>query len=251
MRSKLARRSTLILAVVLAIAIPSAALAQATLATVTTDSQGRFQTNVTIPAGTTPGTYDIVATGTAPTSTPYPPSSTPTISVDRTVVRAGETVGVFGSGFSPNTSVTLRLEFISTFTIAQATQTVTARARIIVVGPGVVIPPPNFPLLPGIIRQPIPVPVPIPVPISVGDGGGPIVVNNNNSSSSSSSAAAAAGGGGGVVAIPAPQVVPTPRTLARTGIEGLPLLAAGLATILLGSVLLSADRRRHLLAPRS
>jgi hypothetical protein len=244
--SKLARRFCVGLAVFLVLALPAAALAQTTLGTATTNIGGSFDTTVTIPATTTPGTYDIAATGDAPALIPYPPSSAPAISVDRTVVRAGESVRVFGSGFSSNTTITLRLEFVSSFTIAQLfpTQTVTARARIFVVGPGATIPPPIFR---DIIRG-VPVPVPVAVPVFAGqaDRGGPIVVNNNNSSSSSSSAAASAGGGGGVVAVPTPQAVPTPRTLARTGIETLPLLAASLASILLGAVCLSADRRRYL-----
>ena len=241
-----ARRFSVGLALILVLALPAAALAQTTLGTATTNSNGSFDTILTIPASTTPGTYDIAATGTAPASTPYPPSSAPSISVDRTVVRAGETVRVTGSGFSPNTTVTLRLEFVSSFTIAQATQTVTARARIIVVAPGATIAPPIFR---DIIRG-VPVPVPVPVPVVVGGGvdrTGPIVVNNNNSSSSSSSAAAAAGGGGAVVSIPTTSTaVPTARTLARTGIETLPLVAAAFASILLGAVCLSADRRRLL-----
>ena len=241
-RSKRTRRFCLGLTIFLILALPAVALAQTTLGTVTTNSSGNFETTVTIPSGTTPGTYDIEATGTRPSSTPYPPSSAAACSVDRSLVRPGETIRVFGSGFSPNTSVTLRLVFVSSFTIAQATQSVTTDcARITVASPTATIPPqPIFPIIGR--DRPVPFPVPVPVVIGGGDRGGPIIVNNNNSSSSSSSAAASAGGGG-VVAVPT-QTGTTPQTLARTGIEGLPLLAAGLALILLGSVLLSADRRR-------
>jgi hypothetical protein len=81
--------------------------------------------------------------------------------------------------------------------------------------------------------------------------GGPIIVTNNNSSSSSSSAAASAGGGSvpaaATVVTSQPTTTTVTRALARTGVEALPLLAAGLATILLGAVMVRAGRRSEAL----
>ncbi|MEX2552509.1 MAG: hypothetical protein WD627_05875 [Actinomycetota bacterium] len=225
-------------------ALPGSALAQ-TLTTVTANSSGSFSVSVTIPSGTAAGVYDIAATGTAPVATPYPVSSSPTISVSRSAVFAGETVQVTGSGWSPNTTVTLRLELVNlteaTFSLAQTTQTVTARARIQVIAVGAT-------LSPGDITRNIFIFNGLTDP---GGRSGPIIVNNNNSSSSSSSAAASAGGGAstpaaaaGTVGSASPATTVT-RGLARTGIEALPLLAAGIATILLGTVMVRAGRRRN------
>lgn len=232
----------LLLALGLVLALPGAAIAQTVLATTTTSSSGTFNTSVTIPSGTAAGIYDIAATGTGTVGSAYPPSGSTTIAVSSSLVTAGASVNVFGSGWTPNTTVTLRLELVNlaeaTFSLAQVTETRTARARIRVIRPGG-----NFGFG-GFINPP------------VSGGSNPIIINNNNSSSSSSSAAASAGGGtvaagagagGGTVA--AGQVASSPanavsRGLVRTGVPALPMLAVGVATILLGSVLVSAGRRR-------
>ena len=228
-------------------ALPGSALAQ-TLTTVTTNSSGSFEVDVTIPSGTAPGFYDIAATGTVNVATPYPVtgSTTPSISVSRTVVFAGETIRVFSSGWRPSSTVTLRLELVdltqATFSLAQTTETRTVRARIQVIGVGATLTPGaninrNIFIFNGLTDS--------------GRGTGPIIVNNNNSSSSSSSAAASAGGGATTPAAAAGTVGSTSPTtsvtrgLARTGIEALPLLAAGIATILLGTVMVRAGRRRN------
>lgn len=224
----------LLLALGLVLALPGAAIAQTVLGTVTTTSSGTFTTRVTIPSGTAAGIYDIVATGTGTIGSAYPPSgsTSSTIAVSRSLVIAGSSLDVFGSGWTPNTTVTLRLELVNlaeaSFSLAQVTETRTARARIRVIRPGA-----NF-LFGGFVNPPAP------------GVSNPIIINNNNSSSSSSSAAASAGGGtiaAGQVAAGSPANAVT-RGLARTGVPALPLLAVGVATILLGSVLVSAGRRR-------
>jgi uncharacterized protein affecting Mg2+/Co2+ transport len=81
-------------------------------------------------------------------------------------------------------------------------------------------------------------------------GRGPIVVTNNNSSSSSSSAAASVAGG--AVGAPPPGTPTTqPPTLVRTGIEALPMAAAGMAILLLGFVMLTAGNRQVALGRKS
>jgi hypothetical protein len=79
---------------------------------------------------------------------------------------------------------------------------------------------------------------------STDTGRGPIVVTNNNSSSSSSSAAASVAGG--AAGAPPPGTPTQPPTLVRTGIEALPMAAAGMAILLLGFVMLTAGNRRAL-----
>lgn len=219
------------------------AIAQAVLGTFTTNSSGIFSGAVTIPAGTAPGLYDIIATGTGPLATPYPPTTTGGLSVSRTVVEAGDSIVVTGGGFAPNTTVTVRLSARlsaqASMTIAQnAPRTLTARIRVVAPGTG------------------------------VGNAGGSVVINNDNRVTCTSNASATAAAytiaqtGGGVninnnnsakcestaSAVKAiattPVATPVTRVLSRTGVDALPLLAAALATILLGSVLLSAGRRR-------
>ena len=234
------------LALTIVFALPGSALAQ-TLTTVTTSSSGSFSVDVTIPSGTAPGTYDIAARGTVNVATPYPVSTSPSISVSRSVLFAGETVRVTSSGWRPNTSVTLSLELVNlaeaTFRLAQTTETRTVRARIQVIAVGATLPADSLTRNIFIFNG-----------LQDSRGAGPIIVTNNNSSSSSSSAAAAASGGGATASTPAAAVstvgssspaTTVTRGLARTGIEALPLLAAGIATILLGTVMVRAGRRRN------
>jgi hypothetical protein len=232
------------LALWLVLALPSLALAQTTLITTTTDSSGSFDVVVTIPSGTALGFYDIAATGPVNVATPYPLGISPNISVSSSVVCPGGSLRVSGSGWRPFSTITLRLETVSlteaSFSLAQVTETRTVRARIQVVSCEVISP----------IGRDLTRNIFIFNGLTDSRGAGPIIVTNNNSSSSSSSAAASAGGGSapaaaastvGTSSTPATTVT---RGLARTGIEALPLLAAGIATILLGTVMVRAGRRR-------
>ena len=214
------------------------AIAQTVLATFTTNNNGAFSGTVTIPANTAPGVYDLIATGTGPAATPYPPT-TGGLSVSSTVVTAGSSITVAGSGFAPNTTVTVSLSArlsAQSMQIAQVSRTLTARIRVVAPGTG------------------------------VGTGGGTVIINNDNRVTCTSNATAAAyqiAQAGGSVNInnnnsakcestatavkkieTAPVTQPVAKVLSRTGVDALPLLAAALATILLGSVLLSAGRRR-------
>jgi hypothetical protein len=228
-----------------ALFLAAPAIAQ-TLATFTTNASGTFSGTVTIPAGTAPGIYDLTATGLGPATSPYPPTSTGSLAVSANVVQAGQSITVSGSGFAANTPVVVGLSFVanaaSNMTIAQTTNTVrTLTARIRVVAPGT----------------------------GVGNAGGNITINNNASCTSDAKATASAGytiaqTGGTVInnnnsvtckseatatgvvqkIENTPVAKPVTKVLARTGVDALPLLAAALATILLGSVLLSAGRRR-------
>lgn len=216
------------------------AIAQTVLGTFTTNSSGVFSGTVTIPAGTAPGLYDLIATGTGPATSPYPPT-TGGLSVSRTVVVAGESIAVAGSGFAPSTTVTVSLSArlsAQAMQIAQVSRTLTARIRVVAPGDG------------------------------VGNGGGSVIINNDNRVTCTSNATATAAAysiaqtGGSIninnnnsakcestaSAVKAiattPVTTPVTKTLVRTGVDALPLLAAALATILLGSVLLSAGRRR-------
>ena len=219
------------------------AIAATVLGTFTTNSSGVFTGAVTIPSGTAPGLYDLIATGTGPLATPYPPT-TGGLSVSRTVVEAGDSITVSGAGFAPNTSVVVslseRLSAASNLTIAQVSRTLTARIR--VVAPG--------------------------TDVGGGNGGGSIVINNDNRVTCTSNATATASARYTIAQVgdininnnnsakcestasavkkieTTPVTKPVTRVLARTGVDALPLLAAALATILLGSVLLSAGRRR-------
>ena len=213
------------------------AIAQTVLATFTTNSNGAFSGTVTIPANTPPGVYDLIATGTGPAATPYPPT-TGGLSVSSTVVTAGSSITVAGSGFAPNTTVTVSLSArlsAQSMQIAQVSRTLTARIRVVAPGTG------------------------------VGTGGGSVIINNDNRVTCTSNATAAAYqiAQTGSINInnnnsakcestatavkkieTTPVTQPVAKVLARTGVDALPLLAAALATILLGSVLLSAGRRR-------
>lgn len=221
------------------------AIAQTVLGTFTTNSSGVFTGAVTIPSGTAPGLYDLIATGTGPLATPYPPTTTGGLSVSRTVVEAGDSITVSGAGFAPNTSVVVslsaRLSAASSMTIAQVGPRVLT-ARIRVVAPG--------------------------TDVGGGNGGGSVVINNDNRVTCTSNATATASAGYTIAQVgdvninnnnsakcestasavkkieTTPVTKPVAKVLARTGVDALPLLAAALATILLGSVLLSAGRRR-------
>lgn len=186
---RIGRLIFIVFAFCLVLAMPGATLAQTVLSTVTTSAAGVLDGAVTIPASTAPGVYDLTASGLAPVAaSAYPPSSAASITLSSTTVTAGETLRVSGTGWSPSTPVTLRLQLVSlseaSFTLAQATEVRTASARLRVVAPA---------------------------------------ASGNN--------AAASGGSG--------------KVLSRTGTTALPLLIAGLGTILLGTVLVIAGRRRH------
>lgn len=216
-----------------------------TLATFTTNASGVFTGTVTIPAGTAPGIYDLSATGLGPATSPYPPTSTGSLSVSQTVVVAGQSITVQGSGYAANTPVVVSLSFVASaanqLQIAQTNTVRTLTARIRVVAPGA----------------------------PTGNVGGNITINNNASCTSDAKATAAssyaiAQAGGSIInnnnsvtcrseatatgvaqkIENTPVTKPVTKVLARTGVDALPLLAAALATILLGSVLLSAGRRR-------
>ena len=217
------------------------AIAQAVLGTFTTNSSGTFSGAVTIPAGTAPGLYDIIATGTGPLATPYPPTTTGGLSVSRTVVEAGDSITVTGGGFAPNTTVTVSLSArlsAQSMQIAQVTRVLTARIRVVAPGAGVgnaggsvVINNDNRVTCTSNASATA-------AAYNIAQTGGSININNNNSAKCESTASA-------VKAIAAtPTTTSVTKTLARTGVDALPLLAAALATILLGSVLLSAGRRR-------
>jgi hypothetical protein len=216
------------------------AIAQTVLGTFTTNSSGAFSGAVTIPAGTAPGLYDIIATGTGPLATPYPPT-TGGLSVSRTVVEAGDSITVAGSGFAPSTTVTVSLSArlsAQAMQIAQVSRTLTARIRVVAPGDGVgnaggsvIINNDNRVTCTSNASATA-------AAYTIAQTGGSININNNNSAKCESTASA-------VKAIATtPVATPVTKTLARTGVDALPLLAAALATILLGSVLLSAGRRR-------
>lgn len=242
-RSRLVLMSIMVFGA-LFIAVPAHAQTT-TLGTVTTDSSGCFTTVVAISEGTAPGFYDLTATGLGLVSGPYPPSgtgsSTGSLSVSSTVVVAGSSLTASGCGFAANTPVTLRIAFVASasaeFNIAQTTTTRTLTARIRVVAPE-----------------------------AQGAPAGNITINNNVSCVSDAKATASSGEfkiaqAGTTITnnnsaecrseavvnkiVQAPATAPVAaKVLSRTGVDALPLLAAGLATILLGSVLLSAGRRR-------
>ncbi len=218
------------------------AIAQTVLGTFTTNSSGAFSGAVTIPAGTAPGLYDIIATGTGPVASPYPPT-TGGLSVSRTVVEAGDSITVAGSGFTASSTVVVslsaRLSAQASMTIAQtAPRTLTARIRVVAPGTGtgnaggsVIINNDNRVTCTSNASATA-------AAYTIAQTGGSININNNNSAKCESTASA-------VKAIATtPVATPVTKTLARTGVDALPLLAAALATILLGSVLLSAGRRR-------
>lgn len=220
------------------------AIAQ-TLATFTTNASGTFTGTVTIPAGTAPGIYDLTATGLGPATSPYPPTSTGGLAVSKTVVVAGESITVSGSGFAANTPVVVALSFVasaaSNLTIAQTNTLRTLTARIRVVAPGTVpVPGAGNIIINNDARCVSDAKATAAAPYSIAQTGR-TVINNSNSVECRSEATAT-----GVVhkIETTPVAKPVTRVLARTGVDALPLLAAALATILLGSVLLSAGRRR-------
>ncbi len=240
MQPKLKRSRLVLLSLMVcgALFFAAPAIAQAVLGTFTTNSTGSFSGAVTIPAGTAPGLYDLIATGTGPAASPYPPTSGG-LSVSRTVVEAGDSITVAGSGFAPNSSVVVSLSArvsAASMQIAQVNRVLTARIRVVAEGTGT-------------------------------GGGGTVIINNDNRVSCVSNATATAAAytiaQTGSVNInnnntancestasavknieTTPVAKPVTKTLARTGVDALPLLAAALATILLGSVLLSAGRRQ-------
>jgi hypothetical protein len=220
------------------------AIAQ-TLATFTTNASGTFTGTVTIPC-VTPGIYDLTATGLGPATSPYPPTSTGSLAVSRTVVGVGQSVTVSGSGFAANTPVVVGLSFVasasSDMTIAQTNTVRVLTARIQVVGSCVGVAPGaagNI-IINNDARCVSDAKATAAAPYSIAQTGR-TVINNSNSVECRSEATAT-----GVVKKieTTPIAQPVTRVLARTGVDALPLLAAALATILLGSVLLSAGRRR-------
>lgn len=177
--------------------------------------------SITAPA--TPGVYELRVTGCFVVGAVYPPTagSGGSLSIAPTVVFPGQTITYTVTGVCAGTSLSVSVVRIGdlgadagTLRIAQLTTTRTLTARFLVVAQDV--------------HRPVP-------PAA----GGPTIIVNNSSSSSSSAAASATGA---VAAAPQATVV---RVLARTGVDALPLLAAAAATILLGSVMLSAGRRRE------
>ncbi|MBW3591111.1 MAG: hypothetical protein KY393_04590 [Actinobacteria bacterium] len=194
------------------------------LGTTRVNSNGNCSKAVTIPSGAAPGFYDIEATGQVIVEDDgeYPPASA-SISASANVVFPGETITVFCSGFAPGTTVVFHLDFVRSaqaFSLAQVTETRTVSTRIRVLDPD---------LFDRVGR---------------GDGGDTTVVVNNSSSSSSSAAAAAGGGGGETVIVKKIQAAGGGK-LVRTGVDALPLAAAAMASLLLGTVLLGAARRRR------
>lgn len=254
------RRSRLVVIALMAcgaVFLAAPAIGQTILGTFTTNAAGAFAGTVTIPAGTPPGIYDLVATGVCPIATPYPPS-TRSLSVSSTVVVAGQSISVAGGGLAPGSNVTVSLHFVASagesgLNIAQATLTTCSLfARIRVVAPGTGVDDDDDKAAGGNIvinndnrvscvsnatatassgRYQI-------AQAQTGTGGPQININNNNSAKCESTATA-------VKNIQSTPVThPVTKVLARTGVDALPLLAAAIATILLGSVLLSAGRRR-------
>ncbi len=242
---KRSRLAILSLMVCGALFMATPAIAQ-TLATFTSNSSGTFTGTVTIPAGTAPGLYDITATGLGPATSPYPPTSTGGLTVSKTVVVAGESITVSGSGFAASTPVVVALTFVASasanMTIAQTNTVRTLTARIRVVAPGTAPVPGaggNI-IINNDARCTSDAKATAASSYAIAQTGGSII-NNNNSVTCRSEATAT-----GVVhkIETTPVAKPVTKVLARTGVDALPLLAAALATILLGSVLLSAGRRR-------
>lgn len=176
-----------------------------------------------ITAPGTPGVYELRVTGCFVVGDVYPPTSVSggSLAISDTVVFPGQTIFYTVTGVCAGTSLSVSVVRIGdlsaesgTLRIALLTTTRTLTARFLVVAPGG-----------GGVAGP---------------AAGPTIIVNNSSSSSSSAAASATG----AVAAAAPQATVV-RVLARTGVDALPLLAAAAATILLGSVMLSAGRRRE------
>lgn len=220
------------------------ASAQATIGSQQSNTAGGFSISVTIPSSSVAGVYRITVTCNGVGV--YPIAATIAVSASDNTVSPGQTIIVSGPagscGPAVNVVATIRLLTASSpFNVAQVVNT--GFVDILVERAGFAPPTgfnPQNPFGTGLGNpfgaglgnlfggQVAPLQQP------TGDGG-PIVINNNNSSSSSSSAAAAAGGSG-VVTPPAKQLV-------RTGVDALPLAAAGAAIVLLGFVLLTAGNR--------
>ena len=231
----------------------------------TTNSSGSFSASLKVPFK--PGIYVITATGKAPHTDHYPPGKGCSLSVSRSVVRGGSTVTVTGTGFAPNSTVSLSIDFVSsasndTFKIASHESvrcSDSVRIRVI-------------------DRdhddddddrddcrwfrdcdrddddcrrfgdcdrdrdrddRDV-----IVVPQGAAPSGSTTIINNNtnNASASASSSSSSSAGGGGAGGVGAPGRA---RILVRTGADSLPILLAGTGAILLGSVLLPAGRRKR------
>lgn len=229
-KSRLVVMSVMLLGAMLLMAGPASAQA---LNGGVSNSAGGFSFNVTVPSTAVNGIYKITVSCNKAV---YPlPDPTPiAVSVNDNVVVPGQVLTLSGPSGSCDAavSVSATLSALSTagsFNIAQVVVR-TGSVNILVERDGTnnLFNPQNpfgngfGNLFGGQVQQPA-------------DSRGPIVINNNNSSSSSSSAAAAAGGSG-VVAPPVQQ-------LARTGVDALPMAAAGAAIVLLGFILLTAGNR--------
>jgi len=88
----------------------------ATVEDVPTDGDGNFTTPITVPAGTTPGSYTVVGiddTTSTEAETPLGVGgvgvSEPTVTVDPTTANPGDEVTVTGEGWPPSTTVTVEL----------------------------------------------------------------------------------------------------------------------------------------------
>jgi hypothetical protein len=214
------------------------ALAAVTLGSTVSDAAGAFSVTVTIPSNTAAGIYIIAAHCTAK-SYPLPNR---TLVVDDNTVTPGQAVRVSGIANSCNPVVNVAIDLTlqslaqAGFSIAQVDipNDLTAIIQVSTTGVGTgsfFNPFGTFnPLGTGNALGSTLIPVPGP------SSSHPIIINNNNSSSSSSSAAAAAGGAAAAAPV-------TPATLVRTGVDALPLAAAGAAIILLGFILLTAGNR--------
>lgn len=197
--------------------------------TTTVSSNGTCSKTISIPSGATPGFYDIEATGQVIVEDDgdYPPGSA-NVAASSNVVFPGESITAFCSGFAPGTTVTFHLDFVRSaqaFSLAQVTETRTVSTRIRVLDPDL------------FDRDGDRI-------VDRGDGDTTIVVNNSSSSSSSAAAAAGGGGGGETVVVKKVQAAGGAK-LVRTGVDALPLAAAAMASLLLGTVLMGAARRRR------
>ncbi|GED11348.1 choice-of-anchor G family protein [Cellulosimicrobium cellulans] len=87
----------------------------ATLTDVPTDGEGGFTTPITVPADTTPGDYLVVGiddTTTTEAETPFTVEAAtiePTITVDPTTAVPGDEVTVDGTGYTPDSTVTVEI----------------------------------------------------------------------------------------------------------------------------------------------
>lgn len=234
--------------------------ANAQTVSTTADGNGSFSRNVTVSPNAAEGEYELVAKCRGPVRVYpfYPISSTslPTsraLVVSDNIVAPGDTIGTAGTGCTPGASVSYSLNLIRLLRVAQVIEgDITFRARIFVVRDAV---DPGFGLddlnglfpggggtiqLPGTVLPGTVVTPPTGTPVVGGSVAPPttpqVIVNNNNNNNNNNSASAAASAGGGVLGA---------QTLARTGADALPLAAAGMATLLLGFVFLTAGNRNR------